>query len=273
MQFGCSLNSKTFMPEFTGNLDGYDPYEGLVQGFGLMSRIGFDYVEASVGVVSDLSEDQLQDLSQRAKDGSFELRYCNCFVPGRISLCKSPEKEIRDFVDEAMRRFDLLQVRSVVFGSGGARRCPDDMEKAQATEKIAEFLRYCNKVGEFYGIKTVIENLNKNETNMLNTVAESAELVRALDLPYVGVLADLFHMSMEQEEPQVLFDNCDVISHIHVSETPGRVYPGKFAGEHFMRCIDKLHAANFDRDVSVECTFGEMEPEAAAAFKFLKETF
>lgn len=273
MQFGCSLNSKTFMPEFTGNLDGYDPYEGLVQGYDMMKRIGFDYVEASVGVVNDLNEAQLQDLAQKTKYGLFDLRYCNCFIPGRISLYNSPQKEIRDFVDETMRRFDLLQVRSVVFGSGAARRRPDDMEKAQAMEKIAEFLRYCNTVGERYGIKTLIENLNKNETNMFNTVAESAELVRALDLPYVGILADVFHMAMEQEDPQSLYDNCDVISHIHVSEAPGRVYPGKLAGEHFMQCVDKLHAAGFDRDVSVECTFGDIETEAAATFKFLKETF
>lgn len=273
MQFGCSLNSKTFMPEFTGNLDGYDPYEGLVQGYAMMKRIGFDYVEASVGVVSDLTEAQLQDLAQQTKDGTFELRYCNCFIPGRISLCKSPQKEIRDFVDEAMRRFDLLQVRTVIFGSGAARRCPDDMDKAQATEKIAEFLRYCDKVGSAYGIKTAIENLNRNETNMLNTVTESAELVRALGLPYVAVLADVFHMSIEQEDPQTLFDNCDVISHIHVSEAPGRVYPGKLKSDHFMQCVEKLKAAGFDRDVSVECTFGDIEPEATATFKFLKETF
>ena len=273
MQFGCSLNSKTFMPEFTGNLDGYDPYEGLVLGYDMMKRIGFNYVEASVGVISDLSEDELADLSQKTKDSAFELRYCNCFVPGRISLCTAPEKEIHDFVDETMRRLDLLGVKSVIFGSGAARRCPEGMEKAQATEKIAAFLTYCNTVGARYGIKTIIENLNQNETNMLTTVAESAELVRALDLPYVALLADLFHMSIEQEDPRVLFDNCDLISHIHVSEAPGRVYPGKLAGAYFMQCVDQLHAAGFARDVSVECTFGDIEPEATAAFKFLKETF
>ena len=273
MQFGCSLNSKTFMPEFTGNLDGYDPYEGLVQGYDLMHRIGYNYVEASVGVVNDLSETQLADLSRKVKDGQLDLRYCNCFVPGGISLCQSPEHEIHEFVDKSMRKFNLLGVKCVIFGSGRARSCPEDMEKAQATEKIAAFLTYCNKVGAQYGIKTLIENLSKNETNMLNTVAESAELVRALDLPYIGLLADLFHMTLEQEDTQALIDNCDLISHIHVSEAPGRVYPGKLAGAYFMECVDKLHAAHFDRDVSVECTFGDMEPEAAAALKFLKETF
>ena len=273
MQFGCSLNSKTFMPEFTGNLDGYDPYEGLVRGYDLMKRIGYDYIEASVGVVHDLSDAQLADLAQKTKDGLFELRYCNCFIPGRIPLCTAPEKDIHEYVDETMRRLDLLGVKSVVFGSGGARRRPDGMEKAQATEKIAAFLTYCNTAGARYNIKTIIENLNKNETNILNTVAESAELVRALNLPYIALLADLFHMSIEQEDLQVLSDNCDLISHIHVSEAPGRVYPGKLAGNYFMQCVDKLHAAGYDRDVSVECTFIDMETEAAAALKFLKETF
>ena len=46
MQFGCSLNSKTFMPEFTGDQDGYNPFEGLVLGYEMMRRIGYSYVEA-----------------------------------------------------------------------------------------------------------------------------------------------------------------------------------------------------------------------------------
>lgn len=273
MQFGCSLNSKTFMPEFTGNLDGYDPYEGLILGYEMMKRIGFDYVEASVGVVNDLTEAQLVDLSQKAKDGALVLKYCNCFVPGRIPLCTASEKEIRDFVDETMRRLNMLQVRRVIFGSGAARNCPPDMEKAQATEKLAKFLTYCNTVGDAYGIDTVIEPLNRNETNMLNSVTESAALVRAVNLPHVGMIADLFHMSMEQEDTQVLYDYCDLIAHIHVSEAPGRVYPGKLAGAYFMDCVDKLHAAHYDRDVSVECTFDDIESEAKATFRFLKETF
>ena len=174
---------------------------------------------------------------------------------------------------DTMQKLDRLDVRTVIFGSGAARRFPDGMKKTAAMEKIADFLRYCNSVGSEYGITTGVEPLNSTETNILNTVAESADFVRALNLPYVKLLPDLFHMAMEQEDPQILVENEDIILHLHASEAPGRVFPGKFGGAYLRRCADILKKANWQKNITVECVFGDFESEAQTAWNFMREVF
>ena len=172
-----------------------------------------------------------------------------------------------------MRILDMLDVRTVIFGSGAARRCPQGMEKARATEKLVWFLQICDHVGDAYGIRTAIEPLNHTETNMLNTVSETAQLVQELGLSNIGILADMFHMAIEQEDPQELAVYQNRILHFHASEAPGRVYPGKFGGEYLKRCGAVLRKAAVEKDVTVECVFESFETQAAAAFQFMKENF
>lgn len=273
MRIGCSLPAKTFMPEYTEKQVAYDPLQCLLYGYETAMRIGYDYIEAAVGVIHDLTEEQLQFLSAKVKDGSFRLQYCNCFVPPEIPLCTASAQTIEAFVRDTMRKLDILDVRTVIFGSGVARRYPDGMTNAEATERITSFLRLCNEVGSTYGITTAIEPLNSTETNIINTASEGFQWVRNLDLPYVRILPDLFHMAMEKEDPNVLVQNENLIVHLHASEAPGRVFPGKFGGEYLKKCGEVLRSFGWTKDITVECVFSDFESEAETALKFMKEAF
>lgn len=273
MRIGCSLPAKTFMPEYTETQVAYDPLQSLLYGYETAMRIGYDYIEAAVGVIHDLTKEQLQLLADKVKDGSFRLQYCNCFVPPEIPLCTAPMETIEAFVRSTMQKLDLLDVRTVIFGSGVARRFPDSMTKEEAAKRIRAFLTLCNEIGAQYGITTAIEPLNSTETNIINTAAEGADWVRSLDLPYVRLLPDLFHMAMEQEDPKVLIQNEKTIVHLHASEAPGRVFPGKFGGTYLKKCGDTLRSFGWTKDITVECVFSDFESEAEIALKFMKEAF
>lgn len=275
MRFGCSLPMRTFMPEVARLQPDFvdDAFHIIQYRYDHAMQIGYAYIEASVAVLWGFTDQQMQYLADKTKDGSFRLEYCNCFVPARIPLCSAPQKEIEEYVRQTMQKLDLLKVRRVVFGSGGARRRPDDMEESAAKDRIFDFLRLCNKIGDAYGIMTLIEPLNSKETNIINSVAVGAQWVRELDLPNVRLLGDLFHMAMENEDPSVLIDNADIIPHLHVAEAPDRTYPGKNATEYLRRSGQLLRAAGLDKEVSVECGFTDFDPEAAAALAFLREYF
>ena len=275
MRIGCSLPTKTFMPEYvqTGREDVYDPFEILRYGYQTAGEIGYAYIEAALGVVRDLSVRQLQYLADQTRAGEFRLEYCNCFVPPQIPLCTAESSAVEEFVADSMQRMDTLDVRRIVFGSGGARRRPPEMEPAAAKERIVSFLRLCDKIGGAYGITTVIEPLNSTETNMITTVAEGAQWVRELALPHVRLLGDLFHMDMEKEDPAVLLENRDILAHLHASEAPGRSCPGKFGGQYLRRCGELLRKAEWDKDITVECVFDDFESEARSAFAFMEECF
>ncbi|HEY0409877.1 MAG TPA: sugar phosphate isomerase/epimerase, partial [Candidatus Dormibacteraeota bacterium] len=77
------------------------------------------------------------------------------------------------------------------------------------------------------GVKLSIEPLNRFECYILNTVAESAELVRRVGRPGYGLLYDTFHANIEEKDPVgVIAPNLGAINHVHLSEND-RGTPGK----------------------------------------------
>lgn len=99
---------------------------------------------------------------------------------------------------------------------------PED-ECAWAVEGIREVAEYAAR----YGVSVTIEPWNRYETHLVNTVADAAALVRAVDLVNVGVLPDTFHMNIE--EPGLIADRLRehfaVVNHVHFSDS-NRAAPG-----------------------------------------------
>ena len=274
MQIGCSLPAGTFMPEYTRTEKDISGLDNLLYGARVAQEIGYDYIEASMGAVLALSEDELTRLAGMVRAGSIRLHACNSFVPPSIPICTSSEQKLEQFVCTSMRALDALDVRTVIFGSGAARRIPDTMAHEDGMECIRSFLALCAREGEKHGVTTAIEPLNRTETNCVHTVRDGALLADSLSTPAIRLLPDLFHMAMEQEDPHVLMQYRDRIVHLHASEAPGRVFPGKYGGDYLRRCARTLHDAQWDGAVTVECVFGErFADEAAQAYSFMKEVF
>jgi len=102
-------------------------------------------------------------------------------------------------------------------------------------------------------------------------MAEGAEIVRWLNSPEIVLLADAFHMAIEGETAEVILNNEDILSHLHISEAPGRVYPGKFGGEYLIKLGKDLLKAGFNKDATVECCFDDFKIEGPEALRFVKE--
>ena len=273
MQIGCSLPAKTFMPEYTAHDAPQSALQTLLYGYDVAMRLGYDYIEASVGAIWDLTADELSALSEQVRRGVFRLRACNSFVPPTLPLCTADDDEIEAFVHDTMRKLDNLDVHIVIFGSGKARQAPDGMPKELAEAKIIRFLRLCSRIGRNYGVTTAIEPLNRTETNMIHTVGDAVRFADAVGADNIRLLPDLFHMAMEQEEPAVLLPLRERIVHLHASEAPGRVFPGKYGGEYLRRCGGMLRKAGWTGNVTVECVFGDFETEADQSIQVMKEWF
>ena len=225
MRIGYNLPGGSFMPQGEGAVTA-TVYEQLLQGDRLVMEAGYDYSEATVGMIMQLSEEELQDLAARRRAGTFHLEACNSFIPPRLKIAAGQmREELRAYVEEAMRRLSLLGVDIVVFGSGGARRIPEEISFEEGMEEICHFLGMCNEIGLKYGVTVVIEPLNHTETNCILSVAEGAEIARKLDLPRVKLLADAFHMFMENEKFDVLEREGDLLYHTHIAEVPERIRP------------------------------------------------
>jgi sugar phosphate isomerase/epimerase len=102
------------------------------------------------------------------------------------------------------------------------------------------------------GVVLLLEPLNRYEDHMVNTLAQAAELVRAAGSPGVLVLADTYHMNIEEEDPcAALRAAAPVLGAVHLSDS-NRHQPG--AGHvPFAAVLDTLRDVGFSGTLSVEC--------------------
>ena len=76
------------------------------------------------------------------------------------------------------------------------------------------------------GPTLALEPLNRYETHLLRTLADAEELRAAIDHPKVGILADLFHMHIEEDAiAPALRAHAGRIVHVHLADSQRRA-PG-----------------------------------------------
>jgi D-psicose/D-tagatose/L-ribulose 3-epimerase len=121
------------------------------------------------------------------------------------------------------------------------------------------------------GVTLGVECLNRFETYLLNTHADSARFAREVDHPNCRVMYDTFHANIEEKSvPEAIRACSDVLTHVHISEND-RSTPG--AGLiRWEENFDTLKEVGYDGWLVVEA-FGLALPEIAAATKIWRRMF
>ncbi len=285
IRIGCCIPGASFMPEGVGEVD-RSVYGILSAGCLAVRQTGYDYSEAAVGLLMKLTEDEYE----RAKDeGEIRIEAANSFIPGHMHISNLSE-ELNTFIERAMERVSGLGAGIIVFGSGASRRTAESVSYEEGLAHTEAFLAVCDRYAQKYGIIMALEPLNTRETNMINTLAEGASLVRRMNAAgchNIKLLADSFHMSREPVvkasgtgETQynedcfaVLKEAEDIIIHAHAAEPFDRTYPGSHDGNYLIRFAEELKKTSYNGRISVECGFKDFMSESAKALDFLRKIF
>jgi len=103
-----------------------------------------------------------------------------------------------------------------------------------------------------HGTRIVIEPINRFECNFLHTVEETLEFLDEVGRPNVGILADSFHMNIEDVSITRSFRRAGRrLFHVHVSDS-NRWAPGTGHLD-FGEILRTLQAMRYKGYVSVEC--------------------
>ena len=118
-------------------------------------------------------------------------------------------------------------------------------------EKGDEAFRTLAAAAADEGVGLLLEPINRYETRFFNTVDSAAEFVAAEKLPNVKVLADTFHMNIEEVDiTETVRTHLDQIGYIHVADS-NRRFPG--AGHvDFVSLLTCLKTHNYNGVVGVE---------------------
>jgi D-psicose/D-tagatose/L-ribulose 3-epimerase len=116
-----------------------------------------------------------------------------------------------------------------------------------------------------------VEALNRFETYLLTTHADSAKFCREVKHPNCRMMYDTFHANIEEKNILGALESCvDMLCHVHISEND-RSTPGKGLVR-WNDNFDALHKIGYDDLLMVEA-FGLALPELAAATKIWRKMF
>ena len=148
----------------------------------------------------------------------------------------------------------MTQVLGKFSGTG-----PTEVETQRVVDMLSEMGPYAADAG----VTLVIEPINRFECYMCNTLARGAALAGLVNHPNVGMMADTFHMHIEEKDPlAAIRENAAAIRHVHFSEND-RSTPG--AGQiDFAATYKTLVEVGYDGWIVVEA-FGSALPEIASA--------
>ncbi len=226
-----------------------------VEQMGEARAAGFQYCEPALAPLVKLDDAEFAAVKMRALAAGLPVYAMNVLMPGGELPIVGPNADLAlldAYLEKALGRAAVLGAEIVVFGSGGARKCPGGFPQAQTMAQIDDFLRLCEKHAAPNGITIVIEPLNKGETNTIPFVADGAAIARKLNLPHVKALGDTYHMALEGEPLSALVDAKDVLRHVHIANPVGRVYPAPGDGYDYQALMNALDAAGYAGGVSVE---------------------
>jgi len=164
--------------------------------------------------------------------------------------------------DPTVRRKALDFVRAIidVAGAHGAGtiigsmqgRYGGDLSAADGRKYLLDALDECGRYAAQYRVPLIFEPLNRYETNHVNTVAAGMALIQALGAePNVCLLADLFHMQIEETDVAAsLVAAGAMIGHIHFVDSNRR--PVGLGHTDFRPIMAALRAIDYQGYLSAE---------------------
>ena len=156
----------------------------------------------------------------------------------------------------------------LVHGSPKQRQIAPSDTHAVALARVHDGLAKVARAAADAGVIYCIEPLSRRETAMLNTVAEAAELVRAIDHPHLRTMIDCSAAGLtEADDIPALIDRwlpTGLIAHFQVND-PNRRAPGQ-GNMKFAPVLAALRRHGYDGTIAVEPFDYLPDGRGAAAF-------
>lgn len=235
-----------------------------------VAALGYDGVEVAVRDPGAVDGGRLRDHCVRLGLPVVALGTGQAFLEDGLSLT-SPEAGIRRAASERLRQhINLASILNAVPGAPptgvqvivGLIRGRAAAGRAQAEEWLREGLRAALATAEAAGVGVVIEPINRYETDFLNTVDEVLALIQRIDHPRLGLVADTFHMNIEEVSiEESLRTAAPYLRHVHVADSNRRA-PG-LGHLDFRKILAVLREVGYRGYLSAE-TLPHPDPEGAA---------
>lgn len=197
--------------------------------FKIAADIGYDGVELSL---LGIGLDRADEIRVQAEDCGLELTCSTGLGPDADPTSDDPA--VRDNAVAVLTEAIQVTGRLGAKGLAGVVAAPwgvfDPVNKSARAARSAKTLARVDDVLKGEAVTLGIEALNRFESDLTSTAAETCAIARACASDNIGVLLDSFHMNIEEKDPPAALRAAgDTLVHYHVSDNDrGRPGSGRY---------------------------------------------
>ena len=237
-----------------------------------MESYGFEGIElwgnGIRGRVDEIGE-ALQ--SSRIKPSTICTGYGGCLLDPNPAERKKAMEDIKELLAVGAEIGVIGLITVPIFGKP---RLPNllpyaseiDLEKKLLVLELKDLGSYAEDVG----CEILLEPLNRYETHFMKTLRDALEIQKEVGLESVKIMADFFHMSIEEEDiPASIKEAGKAIHHVHLADST-RLLPGHGHTD-FKSGFAALKEVGYKNYMALECGVpGDPEVEIPRSVQYLK---
>lgn len=192
-------------------------WDGLEDACQHAAGLGFDAIEIFAPGPDAVDLPKLTALLQQHKLQVAAVGTGAGMVKHGLSLTDTDAAKRQAAVDFVVSMIDFggpLNAPAIIGSMQG--RWGADLSKQAALELLAEALEQLGPHAAKHDVPLIYEPLNRYETNLLTTIGAGVEFLSSLETKNVKLLADLFHMNIEEANlAEAIRAGAGHIGHVH----------------------------------------------------------
>jgi sugar phosphate isomerase/epimerase len=227
-------------------------WHDLAEAFRTAQRLGFDAVEIFPPSPEAVDPARLRML---LNDHGLALAAVGTgagWVKRKLTLTQpdvGSRIKARDFIRQIIDFAGQFHAPAIIGSMQG--RSGDGVEHPTARGYLADSLELLGEHARQYNVPLIYEPLNRYETNLSTTLDSGGKLLRSLSTGNVVLLADLFHMNIEEINiADALRSAGKYVGHVHFVDSNRRA--AGFGHIDFAPIAQALHEINFAGFASAE---------------------
>lgn len=233
--------------------------EDMEVSFQRLAKYGYDAIEFAA---DPYGLDVQRCLNLMEKYGMKCYSLCGMFSEERDLTADRAQAEtaiqyLRDSVDFAVKVGASVII--VVPSPVGRVAPPEGKTMETLWSNAVSNLREAADYAQLKGVRFAIEAINRYETYFVNTLTKAYKLVKEINHPAVGIMADTFHMSLEENSMvKSLRMIADRLIHVHIADNTRE--PAGLGTTDFKEVLYTLRDIHYDGICAMEFMYRLANP-------------
>ena len=199
-------------------------WDDLADACAQASALGFDAIEIFPPNAAALDLPAIRELVARHRLSVAAVGTGGGWVVEKLTLTHvdaSIRRRARDFIHAIIDAAGALGAPAIIGSMQG--RWEGTVAREQALAWLGEALGDLGGYAAKHGVPLLYEPLNRYETNLFNRLGDTAAWLRAQKIANVLILADLFHMNIEEaDSAAALREAGALVGHVHFADSHRR---------------------------------------------------